>query len=72
MSAHRPYTKIPDEVVADLQLWEKVLAIAHAGVSINTLTTRRPDIIGWSDACPFGMGGYNTAGRALAITIRTH
>ena len=69
MSANRQYTKLPNEVVADLQLWEKVLAIAHAGVSINVLTTRRPDIIGWSDACPFGMGGYNTAGRAWRLLI---
>jgi hypothetical protein len=33
---------------------------ARQGISINLLTIRRPDIIGWSDACPFGMGGYNT------------
>jgi hypothetical protein len=38
-------------------------------VSINLLTTRRPDIIGWSDACPFGTGGYNTAGRAWRLLI---
>jgi hypothetical protein len=69
LSAARPYTKIPDEVMADLQLWEKLLTTAHKGVSINLLTTRRPDIIGWSDACPFGMGGYNTAGRAWRLLI---
>ena len=61
---NRPYTKIPDEVLADLQLWEQILSLTHKGVSINVLTTRRPDIIGWSDACPFGLGGYNTTGRA--------
>jgi hypothetical protein len=47
----------------------KLLAITHRGVSINILTTRQPDIIGWSDACPFGMGGYNTAGRAWRLLI---
>jgi hypothetical protein len=69
MSHNRPYTKIPTEVIADLQLWEQLLATAHKGVSINLLTTRRPDIIGWSDACPFGMGGYNTAGRAWRLLL---
>ena len=69
MNAGRPYTKLTEEVSEDLQLWLKLLTITHRGVSINLLTTRQPDIIGWSDACPFGMGGYNTSGRAWRLMI---
>jgi hypothetical protein len=72
LAANRPYAKLPTEVVADLQLWEQLLTITHRGVSINLLTTRQPDIIGWSDACPFGMGGYNTSGRAWRLLIDTN
>ena len=69
ITANRPYARLSDEVIADLTLWLQLLSITHRGVSINLLTTRRPDIIGWSDACPFGMGGYNTSGRAWRLLI---
>ena len=70
LASNTPYIKLSDEVIKDLRLWEQLLAKARQGISINLLTTRRPDIIGWSDACPFGMGGYNTAGRAWRLLIQ--
>ena len=69
LASQKPYVKLSDEVIEDLQFWEKLLVKARQGISINLLTIRRPDIIGWSDACPFGMGGYNTAGRAWRFLI---
>lgn len=36
---------------------------------MNLLVTRTPTKICWSDACPFGIGGYNLAGRAWRIQI---
>ncbi len=57
------------EALEDLLLWEAFLADAHAGVSINLLVTRRPDKVCWSDACPYGIGGYSISGRAWRIQI---
>jgi hypothetical protein len=36
---------------------------------MNLLVTREPDRICWSDACPFGFGGYSLSGRAWRLRI---
>ena len=57
------------EVVADIALWKTILAEANRGISLNLMVTRQPDRICWSDACPFGLGGYSLSGRAWRIRI---
>jgi hypothetical protein len=53
----------------DLLLWIKILAVAANGISINRVVVRQPDIIIWSDSCPYGVGGYHLSGRAWRIKI---
>ena len=67
-SKSRPVTLSP-AAVQDLDLWKQILASAHRGMSINLLVTREPNRICWSDACPFGLGGYSLSGRAWRIRI---
>ena len=63
-------TTLTHEARQDLALWERwFLSQAAAGISINLLVTRRPDQIWWSDACPFGIGGYGLSGKAWRIKI---
>ena len=57
------------ETRADFALWKHILSRAHQGVSMNLIVTRRPSRICWSDACPFGMGGYSLSGRAWRLRI---
>ena len=57
------------EARSDLKLWESLLRKTRVGVSVNLLTTRQPDRICWSDACPLGIGGYNLKGRAWRIKV---
>jgi hypothetical protein len=58
----------PDEI-EDLDLWTFFLAQAHAGISMNKITIRKPSKICWSDSCPFGIGGFLLSGRAWRIRI---
>ena len=60
---------ISAEVNKDLKLWEEFLNVAHRGIPINLLVTRQLDHICWSDACPFGIGGYSITGRAWRIRV---
>ena len=60
---------IGDEVRDDLRLWEAILRRANQGISLNLIVTREPSRICWSDACPFGMGGYSLSGRAWRLKI---
>ena len=55
--------------VDDLSLWKSILLRANLGVSLNLLVTRQPDRICWSDACPYGIGGYSLSGMAWRIRI---
>ena len=58
--------------IEDLRLWtDTFLPKAHRGISLNTMTIRRPSQIIWSDSCPFGMGGVHLAGRAWRFAIPT-
>ena len=53
----------------DLRLWDKLLVVAHEGISMNLLTLRVPTRVGWSDSCPFGLGGYTQKGRAWRLKV---
>ena len=66
---NRRSLKLSAEALEDLSLWEEFLADAHSGVSMNLLVTRTPDQVCWSDACPYGLGGYSLSGRAWRIRI---
>ena len=58
------------EAIEDMTLWETFLLRAHQGISINLLVTRQPSRLCWSDACPFGIGGYSlTTGSAWRVRI---
>jgi hypothetical protein len=70
LTKSRPVT-LTKEAVADLGLWKEILTSANHGLSINLLVTRRPDRICWSDACPFGLGGYSLSGKAWRVQIPT-
>jgi hypothetical protein len=68
-SDKRATLKIPQAVIDDLELWLKFLDRAHTGISLNLLTIRKPSRICWSDACPYGIGGYLLSGRAWRFKI---
>jgi hypothetical protein len=53
----------------DLQLWLEFLDQAKGGISLNRIAIRQPTRISWSDACPYGIGGYNLHGFAWRIRI---
>ena len=58
------------EAIKDTTLWETFLPRTHQGISINLLVTRQPSRICWSDACPFGIGGYSlTTGSVWRVRI---
>jgi hypothetical protein len=57
------------EEVEDLKLWLKFLAMAYHGISFNRMTIRRPSRLGFSDSCPFGLGGFSLSGRAWRLRI---
>ena len=59
------------DTIADVTLWKGILARANRGISMNLISTREPDRICWSDACPLGIGGYSLSGRAWRIQIPT-
>ena len=53
--------ELSDDVIRDLHLWRFFLTKANLGVSINLVTIRNPTRDCWSEACPFGIGGYSLA-----------
>jgi hypothetical protein len=57
------------EELADLRLWLHFLASAHRGISFNQMTIRQPTRLGFSDSCPFGLGGFSHTGRAWRLLI---
>jgi hypothetical protein len=62
--------KMDDLMLADLKLWTELLAKANRGISMNLIVTRRPNRLCWSDACPFGIGGFLLrTGQAWRIRI---
>jgi hypothetical protein len=63
------YLNVRNEVLEDLALWIKLLALAHIGWSLNCLVTRRPNKVHFSDSCPFGIGGSSTSDRAWRLLV---
>jgi hypothetical protein len=61
--------QLSEAAVDDLALWQQILTSANQGVSMNLLVTREPNRICWSDACPFGLGGYSLSGQAWRLQI---
>ena len=59
--------------LADLKLWIKFLERAGQGMSINAIVFRKPTTITLSDACEYGMGGYDLkTGRAWRYEFTKH
>jgi hypothetical protein len=67
--SNRRNLKLDAYALDDMALWEEFLRDAHSGVSMNLLVTRTPSKVCWSDACPYGIGGYSLSGRAWRIRI---
>ena len=53
----------------DLTLWKSLLQFSKVGISMNLLTLRTPTRVGWSDSCPYGLGGYSAKGRAWRLKV---
>lgn len=65
----RKPTALSTVALADLHIWKKFLARAHAGVNMNLLTPRIPTHEFLSDACEHGLGGMSLGGRAWRIAL---
>jgi hypothetical protein len=65
---HSPWPKhtkaIPHSQQADLKLWITILSAAAAGISMNLLCYRKPDVTCWSDASLTSIGGHDSNGKA--------
>ena len=60
-------------VINDFELFKNLLSIMNnKGTSIQNITHSLPDIFCWSDACEYGIGGYNSKGEAWQWEIPTH
>jgi hypothetical protein len=57
------------EELNNLKLWLEFLQQARSGISLNYIIIRCPSRLGWSDSCPFGLGGFLLSGRAWRIQI---
>jgi hypothetical protein len=61
---------LKSQIKEDLKLWIDILDKLKSGISMNLLTFRPPDIIIWTDACEYGIGGYShPRGRAWTWPI---
>lgn len=67
--ASRQTVRLSQNDLDNLDLWRTFLGKANEGISINLLTMRNPSRVGWSDSCPFGLGGYLLSGRAWRIRV---
>jgi hypothetical protein len=56
--------KINGEQFEDLKLMLNFLKMANKGISLNSITFRRPTHVYRSDSCPAGLGGYSHEGFA--------
>ena len=68
-SKNRRFINISNEVEKDLIFHTEILKIASQGISMNLLTYRKIQRVYRSDACPAGLGGYSTMGRAWRFYI---
>ena len=57
----------------DLELFKDFLSImSDRGTSIQNITHSAPDIICWSDACEYGLGGFDSSGNAWQWLIPSY
>jgi hypothetical protein len=63
-SKWRHAVKINGEYAKDLKNMLEFLKTAHKGISLNSITFRRPTHAYRSDSCPAGLGGYSDKGFA--------
>ena len=62
--------KLSESMKEDLILFKDLLSIMSVnGVSITNITHSLPEYFCWSDACNYGMGGFNSIGQAWQWTI---
>ena len=65
--------KLPSGTINDLELFKDLLSMMSSkGNSIQNVTHSLPDIFCWSDACEYGIGGYNSKGKAWQWKIPSH
>jgi hypothetical protein len=63
-------TRLTQAARSTLHIWLTFLLKAAKGIDINTIVSRLPDHIIRTDACEFGLGGYNLkTGRAWRYKI---
>ena len=63
---------INKSIRSDFRIQLKLLKKAKEGISMNLLTFREPTRGCWTDACEYGLGGFNATGRAWRITLPEH
>ena len=68
-SKNRRSIKITEEVANDLTFHLEILKLATAGISMKLLTYCKVQRVYRADACPAGLGGYSTTGRAWRLYI---
>jgi len=59
VKAYKGWTALSPNKLQDLGLHADFINLARKGLSLNTVTYRKPTLIYRSDACKFGMGGCN-------------
>ena len=65
--------KLPPGTRKDLELFKDLLSImSNKGTPIQNITHSSPDMFCWSDACEYGIGGYNSKGEAWQWKIPAH
>ena len=69
---NRRKINISSIVLDDLKLHLKFLQIAFEGINMNQISYRRPTHSYRADACPFGLGGYSSKGRAWRWEVPSH
>jgi hypothetical protein len=57
--ARKGWTALSPNELQDLGLHSEFIQLAASGVSLNNITCRQPTHIYRSDACEYGLGGYN-------------
>ena len=68
----RRKVKLKPVHIDDLELCLQFLHIVKKGVNLNLITFRQPTHVYFSDACPAGIGGYNSQGNAWRWYIPKH
>ena len=68
----RSKVKIKQQHIDDLHLMLSFLAHANKGVNLNLISHRMPNRIYYADACPVGIGGYNSLGIAWRWKLPLH